>query len=159
MAKIEEIMLKKTPIKNQYQTHHRQTSMEIKQTKTKSSINSHLKSTNNNNNNSSNLNTKEVLYQSNNNQNGIFNTNKLTKGQRNNSNIILNNGNLPCFNNINIYTTNSNSHLNNLKANNNINLKQYIYSKINNTKAGIKTVHTSSIKQNIMNNNNNNNNS
>jgi hypothetical protein len=48
----------------------------------------------------------------------------------NNSNIILNQNGVPCYNNINIYT----SGLNSIKTND-INLRQYIFNKVHNKKS------------------------
>jgi hypothetical protein len=100
--------------KEKYKTHHRQSSMEVKIDKIKSKNISSMKEMIGNNN----------LKNKSNNKNDF-------------SNIILNQG-IPCFNNINIYTTNKND----------VNLRQYIFNKVGKQKVN-KISHVRSISNNF----------
>jgi hypothetical protein len=109
--------------KDNFKTHHRHSSMEIKFDKTKSPI-TNLK----------NIHAmKEMLLANNSNmvKNGKTTTINNNHNNQNNSNIILNQNGIPCFNNINIYTTNNN---NNIKGNE-INLRHYVFNKITKPKS------------------------
>jgi len=139
---------KKVLSKENYKSHHRHSSMEVKYTidgkiNTKSP-NSNVK----NMNLTKNIHAmKEMLFSNNNTHNPNQTLSKnLSKNTHNTSsyknstnqpsninpsNIILNQGGIPCFNNINIYTTNNS---NNIKANE-INLRQYIFNKVNKPKS------------------------
>lgn len=99
--------------KEKYKTHHRQSSMEVKIDKIKSKNISSM---------------KDMI---------VNNNLKKSSNKTDFSNIILNQG-IPCFNNINIYTSNKND----------VNLRQYIFNKVGNKKAN-KMSHVRSISNNF----------
>jgi len=68
--------------------------------------------------------------------NNTPNKNLVSKNNQNNSNFILNQQGVPCYNNINIYT----SGLNGLKTGNDCNLRNYIFNKVGHHKKSASSI-------------------
>ncbi len=127
---------KKVLSKSNYKTHYRHSSMEVKFDPSK-----YTKSPNSKNLTKNIHAMKEMLLNNGKNSGKILSkgstgpSNRHTGASGTASNIILNQGGNPCFNQITIYTTNS-GNSNNVKPND-INLRQYIYNKMNKPKSMI----------------------
>jgi len=121
-----------------YKTHQRHASMEIKyggETKDKNEKNDKSKSPGQGINLTKNIHAmKELLFNTNINKTITKPTKPPTR--QNASNIIVNQGGNPCFNHITIYTSNNNSSTTSIIPKpNDINLRQYIFNKVNKPKS------------------------
>jgi hypothetical protein len=123
-----ENVTKKMLAKENYKTHYRHSSMDIKLDSSK--LNYQTKSPNSQNINKNIHAMKDMLL--NNKNSKIIKNPKISQRQSPPSNIILNQGGNPCFNHITIYTSNNNN--TNIKPND-INLRQYIFNKMNKNKS------------------------
>jgi hypothetical protein len=122
-----ESVTKKILTKENYKTHYRHSSMDIKLENTKFNLQTRSP---NSQNQAKNIHAmKEMLLNSKNSK--TIKNPKFSQKQSASSNIILNQGGNPCFNQITIYTSNNN---NKIKPNE-INLRQYIFNKMNKPKS------------------------
>jgi hypothetical protein len=123
---------KKMLVKENYKTHYRHSSMEIKYHDSNNKVNSNSKSPSTGVNLTKNIHAmKELLFNSQSNKSTSKNQKPPTRQNGNtSSNIIVNQGGNPCFNHITIYTSNTRE----MKPND-INLRQYIFNKVNKPKS------------------------